>query len=66
MMRRLPHGGTTRPSYRRPGNGYGRVQKPGPPSEWRLPDEYRTDWAELLLQVVTAEAEHDHAERTPA
>ncbi len=29
-MRRLPHGGTTRPQLPRPGNGYGRPLKAGP------------------------------------
>jgi hypothetical protein len=29
-MRRLPHGGTTRPAMPRPGNGYGRSVKAGP------------------------------------
>jgi hypothetical protein len=52
MRRRLPHGGTARPPFSRPGNGYGRPPKVGPPSEWRLPDEFRTDWSELLLSVV--------------
>jgi hypothetical protein len=53
VIRRVPHGGTTRPSHSRPGNGFGRPVKPGPPEEWRLPDAFRTDWAELLLAVVT-------------
>jgi hypothetical protein len=30
MMRRVPHGMTTRPVSSRPGNGYGRIQRPGP------------------------------------
>jgi hypothetical protein len=55
MTRRLPHGGTTRPQYSRPGNGYGRRVKPGPPTEWRLPDAFRTDWVELLVLVATEE-----------
>jgi hypothetical protein len=29
-MRRMPHGGTTHPQLSRPGNGYGRAQRPGP------------------------------------
>jgi hypothetical protein len=55
-MRRLPHGGTSRPSYARPGNGYGRPVRSGPPAEWRLPDEFRTDWCELLLSIANQEA----------
>jgi hypothetical protein len=34
-MRRVPHGGTTRPPLARPGNGYGRPLKLGPPSQLR-------------------------------
>jgi hypothetical protein len=30
MMRRFPHGVTTRPGPARPGNGYGRIVRPGP------------------------------------
>jgi hypothetical protein len=30
MMRRFPHGVTTRPGPARPGNGYGRITRPGP------------------------------------
>jgi hypothetical protein len=30
MMRRFPHGSTTRPVAARPGNGYGRSIRPGP------------------------------------
>jgi hypothetical protein len=29
-MRRVPHGGTTRPPLARPGSGYGRPPKPVP------------------------------------
>ncbi|MCU1427572.1 MAG: hypothetical protein JWL83_1572 [Actinomycetia bacterium] len=57
MTRRLPHGGTTRPQFARPGNGYGRRVKAGPPEEWRLPDKFRTDWSDLLLKVVLGDAE---------
>jgi len=60
-MSRLPHGGTTRPQFARPGNGYGRPVKPRPGAEWRLPDEYRTDWFDLLLRVATADAERARA-----
>jgi hypothetical protein len=31
-MRRVPHGGTSRPPMARPGNGYGRTLKLGPPT----------------------------------
>jgi hypothetical protein len=58
---RLPHGGTTRPQYARPGNGYGRPVKPRPAAEWKMPDRYRTDWAELLLVVATDDAERASA-----
>jgi hypothetical protein len=30
MMRRFPHGMTTRPAHTRPGNGFGRILRPGP------------------------------------
>jgi hypothetical protein len=56
-MRRLPHGGTTRPSHARPGNGYGRTVKPRPAMEWRVPDAHRTDWFDLLLVVATNDSE---------
>ena len=32
-MRRVPHGGTTRPPMERPGNGYGRRPRLGPPTQ---------------------------------
>jgi hypothetical protein len=32
-MRRPPHGGTTSPPMPRPGNGFGRPAKLGPPSQ---------------------------------
>jgi hypothetical protein len=53
----MPHGGTTRPGHARPGNGYGRAVKPRPAEEWRLPDEHRTDWCDLLLVVATSDSE---------
>jgi hypothetical protein len=56
MTRRFAHGGTSRPQFSRPGNGYGRPVKAGPPAEWRMPDEFRTDWSELLLSVVLDDA----------
>ena len=34
-MRRIPHGGSTRPPLARPGNGYGRPVKLGPSSQLR-------------------------------
>ena len=34
-MRRVPHGGTTRPPLERPGSGYGRRPKLGPPTQLR-------------------------------
>ena len=30
MTRRFPHGRSTRPGLSRPGNGYGRMLRPGP------------------------------------
>jgi hypothetical protein len=57
MSRRLPHGGTSRPTYSRPGNGYGRPVKPRPAAQWFVPDEHRTDWFGLLLEVAVATGE---------
>jgi hypothetical protein len=34
-MRRIPHGATTRPPMVRPGSGYGRPVKLGPPNQLR-------------------------------
>ena len=34
-MRRVPHGATTRPPLARPGSGYGRPAKLGPPKQLR-------------------------------
>jgi hypothetical protein len=34
-MRRVPHGATTRPPLSRPGSGYGRPVKLGPPKQLR-------------------------------
>ena len=34
-MRRLPHGGTSRPPMARPGSVYGRAPHAGPPARWR-------------------------------
>ncbi|MDQ1519129.1 MAG: hypothetical protein QOI55_202 [Actinomycetota bacterium] len=61
MTRRLAHGATARPQYSRPGNGYGRPVKPRPGPEWRLPDEYRTDWFALLLATVSPDSERASA-----
>jgi hypothetical protein len=61
MIGRMPHGGTTRPQLSRPGNGFGRPVKAGPPPEWRVPDEFRTDWCDLLLLVATNDAERANA-----
>jgi hypothetical protein len=33
VMRRVPHGGTTRPPMERPGTGYGRPVKLGPSTQ---------------------------------
>jgi len=35
-MRRLPHGGTSRPPLERPGSGYGRPLKLGPPTQLQV------------------------------
>lgn len=52
MMRRLSHGGTSRPPLARPGSGYGRPVRTGPPASWREHDlvaaARRRDPAELL------------------
>ena len=34
-MRRVPHGGTTRPPMERPGSGYGRPVKLGPSTQFQ-------------------------------
>jgi hypothetical protein len=34
-MRRVPHGGTTRPPLVRPGSGYGRRPKPVPSTQFQ-------------------------------
>lgn len=53
MMRRLPHGGTSRPPLARPGSGYGRPVRTGPPASWREHDVVaaarRRDPMELLV-----------------
>ena len=35
MIRRPAHGATRRPPYERPGSGFGRPLRPGPPARWR-------------------------------
>ena len=35
VVRRVPHGATSRPPLARPGSGYGRPVKLGPSSQWR-------------------------------
>jgi hypothetical protein len=57
MTRGMARGGTSRPQYSRPGNGYGRPVKPRPAPEWRLPDKHRTDWCDLLLIVATSDSQ---------
>ena len=53
MMRRVPHGSTTRPPLARPGNGFGRTPQAGPPPNWRDPTAVlrtrQRDVLELLL-----------------
>jgi hypothetical protein len=52
MMRRVPHGASTRPPLSRPGSGYGRPVKLGPPSQLQAvavkSRERRGDFAMLL------------------
>ena len=52
-MRRMPHGGTGRPPLTRPGSGYGRPARVGPPASWREHDivvrARQWDPAELLF-----------------
>jgi hypothetical protein len=38
MTRRQPHGASRRPPMPRPGSGYGRPLRTGPPSSWRVHD----------------------------
>jgi len=56
-MRRPAHGATARPPMARPGSGYGRPARPGPPESWREPDVVaqarRRDPVELLLASVS-------------
>lgn len=49
---RFPHGGTHRPPNARPGNGYGRPLKPGPPA-WARHSEVDVDreLAKLIVAV---------------
>lgn len=58
MIRRPPHGATRRPPLARPGNGYGRPLRPGPPAQWRDPAALATfrswDPVEVFLAQVTA------------
>jgi hypothetical protein len=61
MTRRPAHGGSVRPHFSRPGNGYGRPVKPRPAAAWRVPDAHRTDWYELLLRVATDDAQRASA-----
>jgi hypothetical protein len=61
MTGRPAHGGSVRPHFSRPGNGYGRPVKPRPAAAWRVPDAHRTDWYELLLRVATDDAQRASA-----
>lgn len=60
MIRRLPHGATRRPPMPRPGSGFGRPVRTGPPKELRDaatdPDARAWDPAELLQVVLDDEA----------
>jgi hypothetical protein len=60
-MRRPAHGATRRPPYRRPGNGFGRPLRPGPPARWRDVELLGTarawDPSELLVEPNRAEAD---------
>ena len=53
MTRRPAHGATRRPPFERPGNGFGRPLRPGPPARWRdveaLVTTSQWDPIELLL-----------------
>jgi hypothetical protein len=56
MRRRNLHGGTTRPPLARPGNGFGRVLRPGPndqrtPADCRAPAPSLDHVVERLLEV---------------
>jgi hypothetical protein len=53
VTRRPAHGATRRPPFERPGNGFGRPLRPGPPARWRdveaLVTTAQWDPIELLL-----------------
>ena len=54
-MRRLPHGATTGPGTRRPGNGYGRRPgRPGPDGATRIVATEHRRWWRSTSQVVDA------------
>jgi len=59
VTRRLPHGGTTRPTLSRPGNGYGRSVRSGPVAAWRTAEVVmharRRGPFEILLSVYETE-----------
>jgi hypothetical protein len=54
VMRRHAHGATRKPPVERPGNGFGRSVRPGPPKHWRGSDAYATarNWNPSDLLVV--------------
>ncbi len=53
-MRRHAHGATRKPPVERPGNGFGRPVRPGPPKHWRGADAYAIarNWNPSDLLVV--------------
>jgi hypothetical protein len=59
VIRRPAHGATRRPPLQRPGNGFGRPLRPGPPARWRdieLIEKARAwDPSELLRTASAAE-----------
>jgi hypothetical protein len=56
VMRRVPRGASSAPPSARPGSGYGRPSRPGPPASWRecdlLAQARRSDPEELLVEPV--------------
>ncbi len=54
MMRRPAHGATRRPPFERPGSGFGRPLRPGPPARWRDVEVLATTSAWDPIQLLQA------------
>jgi hypothetical protein len=53
MIRRPAHGATRRPPVERPGSGYGRPVRPGPPACLREMVGHERNWDPTELLVVS-------------